>query len=762
VNRPDLRAVALGAVAWGTALVALLEGRWVGPALVVGCVTVVAACVLRRAGVAVLGAVAVAVLCSCAIHRAVSLSSPVPSLAARHAGVTAVVAVRSDPVLRPGRFGARVRFDAMLLALSTRERHYRLHEPATVVVEGTVRPERGATVALHAVLGVGSGAGAPVLVVGRGPPRPVAGPGTGARWVNAVRAAIRTASAALPAGADALVPALVDGDEGAGGGTARFAEDFRIAGMTHLLAVSGTNLTIILGGLLVLARWSGVRARGLAVVGVLGVAAFVALAGPEPSVLRAAAMGLVAIAGLGRAGPGRGVRALGTAVLALILVDPQLAVSIGFGLSVVATAGILLLAPRLREALAAWMPRRVAEALAIPVAAQLACTPVVAAISGQVSLVAVAANLVVAPWVAPATVSGLVGGLVALVSVSAGRVVAAPAGWAGAVMIGVAERAAALPVPAVAWSSSVVGITALTVLCAVIALALPGILRRRGLALLGAALLALTMLVPVPTPGWPPRGWVLVACDVGQGDALVLRAGQGRAVVVDAGPDPRPVDRCLRRLGVREIPVLVLSHFHADHVDGLSGVLRGRRVGRIDVAPLPAPEAGRRAVLAAGRRDGIEVRVSRTGERTEVGDLVWTVLGPIRDHPTSDSPPNDDSLVLLVETAGLRILMLGDAENAAQGDLRRAWPGLRVDVLKVAHHGSARQDQTLVRGLGARLAVISVGRDNDYGHPAARTLDLVTSAGMRVERTDRDGDVAVVGGPGGAMATVVRGGGGAP
>src|SRR4029079_1785629 len=225
----------------------------------------------------------------------------------------------------------------------------------------------------------------------------------------------------------ALVPALVDGDDA--GLPERTATDFRTAGLTHLLAVSGTNLTLVVGALLVLARAIGVRARGLVVAGALGVVGFVLLARPEPSVLRAAVMGSVALVGMGSNGRQRGPRALGLAVLGLMLFDPWLAGEVGFALSVLATAGIVFLAPGWRDALGRWLPRWVAEALSVPLAAQLACTPLVAAISGQVSLVAVLANLLAAPAVGPATVLGLAGGLVGLVSLAAGRLVAAPAAW---------------------------------------------------------------------------------------------------------------------------------------------------------------------------------------------------------------------------------------------------------------------------------------------------------------------------------------------
>ena len=122
-----------------------------------------------------------------------------------------------------------------------------------------------------------------------------------------------------------------------------------------------------------------------------------------------------------------------------------------------------------------------------------------------------------------------------------------------------------------------------------------------------------------------------------------------------------------------------------------------------------------------------------------------TQLAPVRqEYADSDSPPNDGGLVLLVRVRGIRILLMGDEERPSQADLRRTTTALHADVLKVAHHGSSKQDVDLVDGLGARLAVISVGVDNDYGHPASSTLWLLRRAGMQVRRTDLDGDVAVV------------------
>jgi competence protein ComEC len=377
-----------------------------------------------------------------------------------------------------------------------------------------------------------------------------------------------------PLGPDerALVPALVVGDDR--GMPQRLVDDFRVAGLTHLSAVSGTNLTLVVGFLLVLARWVGVRARGLLVVGALGVAGFVLLARTVPIVL-------------------------------------------------------------------------------------------------------------------------------------------------------------------------------LSLLCIGVVAVAPSLLRRRAWSACCALVLVFVLLRPLPSVGWPPPGWVLVACDVGQGDGLVLNAGRGQAVVVDTGPDPTVMDRCLDRLGVARVPVLVLTHFHADHVDGLSGVLDGHRVDEVEVTATRVPEWGAEEVEDEAAAAHVPLRVPGYGESRRVGEVTWQVIGPAGvpadgSHGEEGSVANNASLVLLVQVRGVRILMAGDMEPEAQRALAAHAPSLHVDVLKVPHHGSRYQDPAFLAGLGARLAVVSVGADNDYGHPAPSTLTLLRRAGMVVRRTDRDGDVAVV------------------
>ena len=735
----------LGLAAWAGSLLAVWSA--VRTALLVMLVASLLSSVLvalarpggRRAAwtVAAMTVVATGVVVVALARAEAVRDGPVAALAQQRALAVLTGAVATDPRVVPGRFG-----DQVLVRVTVGR-----HQPVLVFGDDDwARVAVGERVRFTGRLGPADDADdVAALVSPRGPPEVLDRAGVGWRATEALRASIRDSVAHRPEAQRALVPALVDGDDA--GMPAELTEDFRTTGLTHLTAVSGTNLTLVVGFLLVVARWSGVRGRWLGVVGAAGIVGFVMLARTEPSVLRAAAMGTVALIGLGRGGWHRGVRGLGVAVVVLLLLDPGLGVTAGFALSVLATAGILLVATAWRDAMARWLPRWLAEAVAVPAAAQLACTPLVAALSGQVSLVAVVANLVVAPVVGPVTVLGLLGGLVGLVSGAAGRLVGAAAGWCAAWIVTVAEHGAALPGAALDWGTTPWSLALLVVVTASVLLAGPVVLRHRASgAAACVALLGVTILGP-PTPGWPPDGWVFAACDVGQGDALALRAGPGSAVVVDAGPDPRLVDGCLRRLGVHRVPLLVLTHFHADHVDGIAGVLAHRDVGEVEVTRLADPPGGVAEVAGAARSVGLLPQVAAYGGTRTVGAVTLQVLWPTPDSPTTGpgdgSTANEASVVLLAEVAGVRLLLTGDVEPEGQAVLARTLPGLRVDVLKVPHHGSRYQDLDWLDSLGAPVAVVSVGADNDYGHPAAEILDDLAAHGTEVLRTDRDGDVVV-------------------
>jgi competence protein ComEC len=762
-DRPDLRMPLLGLAAWCGGLLGLLASPVAAGAAALALLAAVPVLARRWGRRAALTAVAVllvgaAVACAALVRQEQVGHNPVARLADEGAVVSLVATVTADPRVVESRFGERVLVRLEVREVTGRGATYALATPVLVLGDQDWRGvPLGATVRTTGRLAPADDEGVAALLASARAPEQLGPPDLWWRGADRVRTSLRESVSHRPDDQRVLVPALVNGDDA--GLDPALADDFRATGLTHLLAVSGTNLTLVVGFLLVVCRWVGVRGRWLYLVGALGIAGFVLLARTEPSVVRAAAMGTVGLLGMGVNGRRRGFRALGVAVAVLLLVQPWLAVSIGFALSVLATAGILVLAPGWRDALARWLPRWLAEAIAVPAAAQLACTPLVAAISGQVSLVAVAANLLVAPVVGPATVLGLAGGLVGLVSRTVARLPGTLASWCVAWIILVARRGADLPAAAMDWGTGVLPLTVLTLLTVGVALVAPRVLRHRSTGLACCVVMVVTVAVRLPTPGWPPDGWVLVACDVGQGDALALRTGPGSALVVDAGPDPSAVDACLDRLDVTEVPLVILTHFHADHVDGLAGVLDDRATGIVETSPVLDPPPGVDVVRTATTAAGVPVRTAVPGTRT-LGEVTLQVLGPsgpVRAGPGDGSAANDASVVLLAEVRGVRLLLTGDLEPPGQDELAGRLPGLRVDVLKLPHHGSRYQDTAFLTSLEAGVVLVSVGAGNDYGHPAEEVLDPFETAGAEVLRTDLDGDLAVLVDEDGDLATATRG-----
>lgn len=760
--RLALPALAAWAVAW--------QGRLVAPlplaVTALGLAVLGALLVLRAASgravvaAAALGCAAASGLVT-ALHTQARSTGPLVAAARDGAAVQVEAVVREDPrevvsgrgalavrqvfvvrveVRRLEVGGRRHALRQPLLVLSEDARWRGLLPSTRVRAEGLLRP-------------AGRGDDVAALLSTRGTLTRLDGPSPVQHAAGRLRQGLRDAVSRLPAAERGLLPGLVDGD------TSRLdpalRDDFRATGLTHLTAVSGTNVAVVLAFALLVCAWLRLPlvlrpyAAGLALLG------FVVLARPSPSVLRAAVMGSIGLLALTTGARRRAMPALCAAVLVLVLFVPDLAAQPGFALSVLATAGLLVLAPVWRDRWARRLPRPVAEALAVPAAAQLACTPVLVGVFGQLGLLAVPANVLAVPAVAPATVLGVVAALVAPVCLPLAQLVAwvawLPTHWLVLVArTGAHQPGADVHVPA-GWS----GVVLVLVGVVVGARVLRSRAARSVVAVAAVGVVLAGTAVTAVLPGWPPRGWVLVSCDVGQGDGFVVRLGPGTALVVDNGPDPEPVDRCLRRLHVRRVPMLVLTHLHADHVEGVPGLLRGRQVGAVQVNGLdePAVEKQRLDGWLAARR--IPLLRAVTGERRALAGVRWEVLdATVRRGTTSD--PNNSSVVLRLVTRGVTVLFAGDLENDAQASLRARGVDLRADVLKVPHHGSARQDPAFLDAVRARVALTPVGAGNPYGHPAASTLERLARAGTRVHRSDRDGDVAVVVRDG-RISTVARG-----
>ncbi|MDN5725481.1 MAG: ComEC/Rec2 family competence protein [Propionibacteriales bacterium] len=757
----------MGIAAWAASWAATAELAW--PVVVAGVLALIvtAFAAWRGAWVWVAGGLVLLVLLSTGSVRSAALhDGQVARLSDERATVEAVVTVTTDAQRVGSGFTEMVIARGEVTEIVGRGQGWRVRAP--ILLTGTTGRGDG-------LLGVT--VGTTLRITGRlGAPDPgsdLAGmlrvsslaiarePGPSWALIERVREGLRASVAGRPPEPRALVPALVVGDTSAM--TPQLTDDFRTTGLTHLTAVSGANLTLLLGFVLVLARWVGVRGRWLTVVAIVGVVIFIALCRTEPSVLRAAAMGVVALAALGHGRAGvKGMRHLSVAVLILLTLDPWLGRSIGFTLSVLASAGIIWWAEAWADRLR-WLPRVVAEGVAVPLAAQVATQPVVTAISGQVSIVGLLANGLAGPLVGPATVSGFAAAGLSLVHPIPAAVAGWVSSWAAQVIIWIAQTTANWPGAATTWPATPAGVGLLVAGCLLAAWWLPRVLARWWLVLALSVLLAVGLVRTPTQPGWPADGWAMVMCDIGTGDAAVVDLGQGRAIVVDTGGDPVLMDRCLDQLGIDEVVLAVLSHYHDDHVGGIDALWEGRRTRQLIVSPMRSPASAAERVDRLAAQQGTPVAASSAGDRitvgAAVGESVWPRPGSVGSATQSNgesSAENNASVVGRLTVGGLRILFTGDAEPAAQQAILVSGVDLSADVVKVPHHGSSRQDRDFLAATGAGVAITSSELGNSYGHPAPRTVGLLESLGMTLLRTDLQGSIAVVPTGRGVRAVVQR------
>ncbi len=755
-SRLDLRLVPVAVTVWVATLGAGHVPPAVSAAVAAGAVVagVVVGVVTRRGEraaalvtLAVLAALATAAGTS-AVRGAARAASPLAAVGAERS-VSVVLEVDGDPRPVGGAVAPRLVLDVTVTAVDDGSQVVHLTAAAVVFapVDGWSDLLPGQRVrARVAVSDAPASDGVVARLSARGPPQPVGGAPLVQHLAGGLRDGLAgSAARVLDAPAAGLLPGLVVGDTRAMDPV--LTEDFRRAGLSHLTAVSGANVAIVLAGVLAPLRRRAVDRRVQALVAVVALIGFVVLARPTASVVRAAAMGAVGLLALASGRSRVAVPALAAAVTALLLLDPRLARDAGFALSVVATAAIVLLSPTWSRGLQqrGW-PSLLADAVAVAAAAGLATAPLVAGLSGLVSPVSLPANLLAAPAVAPATVLGLLAALVGPVVPPAGDALVWLAGWPVRWLVAVARTAAGLPDAATGWPAGTRGALLLTALLLATALLLWRYRRLRA-----PALAVLVGLVVVGWPlrqvagGWPPADTVLVACDVGQGDALVVPTGAGEAVLVDAGPEVGPVDRCLDRLRVDALPLVLLSHLDADHVGGLAGALAGRAVGTVATGTLSPADDRAAGIDAQAARAGARREVLVPGDVRTVGGATFEVLAPAPEAATVTAEPNDLSLVVRVTHRGVRVLLTGDLGATAEARLLDRGVDLRADVLKVPHHGSADADEPFLTASGARVALVSVGADNTYGHPAPSLVSILTRAGMRVHRTDLQGDLVVVG-----------------
>ena len=524
--------------------------------------------------------------------------------------------------------------------------------------------------------------------------------------------------------AASLIPGIVIGDTRLQ--TQEFAELMRRSGLSHLTAVSGANFAIVSSFIFWLTGWFIPNRRQRLIVSGIFLFFFLLLVRPSPSVLRAAVMAAVVLISRYRGTQSRAASSLAVAIGLLLIADPFQGFDPGFVLSVLATSSLIFIAPSLERWLSQYLAPSMAEVLSISAAAGVACAPYIIFLSGEISVVSILLNTLVAPVVGLLTVIAFVAVLFTTPFPHLSDIfiqIAMPmAQW----IVTVAHLQQKAPVISMHWITSTFLLTIFLFT-----------IYKRSIVYLGACIVV-ALFAWMQIQSFPGREWDLGQCDVGQGDALLLNLGNGAAALFDAGPDPHLLKNCLREFKIKSLPLVVISHFHADHYFGVTNGL-AIPIGEIwvnnEAKDIKIPPAS--------------LRIVHAGDRFQIGAVDVEVIWPSdveREFSIvagDGSRENNRSIVTRVFKDGVGILVTGDVEPDAQDEILKSNKVDGVEIIKVPHHGSRFQSKEFLSGTGARFALISVGKGNSYGHPSDVTLQELVSSGARVFRTDRDGAISL-------------------
>lgn len=531
-------------------------------------------------------------------------------------------------------------------------------------------------------------------------------------------------------------------------------QEMKLVSLTHLTAVSGANCAIVLAMFyFVVRRLGGGRWVRLG-VGLGALCGYVLLVGAQPSVLRAAVMAGAVLIGISLGRKSTPMNALALSVIVLLVADPWLAVDFGFALSVAATMGLLVLTEPIALKLEQRIPKPIAIAVGVAIAAQIFCLPILLQLQSGLATYSLPANIIASPLVAPVTILGIVACLLAWVLPGLAGALTYFASCFTWLITQIVHGFANANNTTLSWPVGSLG-TALAILV-VLGFALwlksePTKLRNLGIVILMVIFTSSLGSIGfnlVKSSQWPLRNWSVVSCDVGQGDSTVIQS-QGMVAVIDVGRDDRLVDDCLQRLEISRIDLLVLTHFDMDHIGGLRGAIGGREVGLAMVSPFKDERWGATGTNLYLAKTGVPLVQVEKGMQGKLGDIAWQVLAPNRNAAEAEDS-NDASIVMLWKATEFNILTMADVGEKGQMRLardRKWWLDSQIHrvplILKVSHHGSADQFHELIEELKPDLSLISAGQNNSYGHPTQRTLSLLASTGSSIYRTDELGSISV-------------------
>lgn len=545
--------------------------------------------------------------------------------------------------------------------------------------------------------------------------------------------------------------------------------DFKTTGLSHILAVSGLNVSILIAALGYVLRWLTIKMRspGRIIAFALSVAAvvfYMFITKLQPSVLRAGIMGVAALTAILASRPARPFSAIAVAALGILAVDPAALFNIGFQLSFAATLGIMAVANNLETTITS-IPGGIAAAVALTGAAQLGVAPLLVLYFGRLSLVSILANVVVGPAITPATILGIVMAAAGAISVALAKAIAYPAHFCLAYILMAAKYFAGWPLASIAlspidWRHVVAYYLLLGLLYYPLKRMKGSNLRevfpRRRLAgtitaILMIAIAIICLFGSQILKARPPAGLRAVFFDVGQGDAALVQAEDGAAILIDGGPEADSAISALRSYGVAGIDLMVVSHPHSDHINGLLTVANDYAIKQAVLPQEPDATGLLPVIVKVLDRRQVRETTGHEGESFSVGRyLKVKILSPESQtngpnhYKESSSDANNSAIVALVEYKKVKILFAGDIEKDAEEDLVIDGQAFHVDVLKVPHHGSKDGgDRRFIEALHPNIAIISVGKNNPYHHPAPSTVARLKKVGAAVYRTDENGSVII-------------------
>jgi len=535
--------------------------------------------------------------------------------------------------------------------------------------------------------------------------------------------------------------------------------EFAAAGLAHLLAISGAHVGILAAIVMLLARLGGLGPRAAAATSAAVATLYVGFLGAPAAAMRAAVQTLALLASRLLQRPADPFGVLSVAALCILAATPRALLDPGFQLSFAGIFGLISFTPSAAKLLPGGLPGPLRRSLAQTLAATVATAPIAALHFGLVSTVGPLSNLAAAP------VLGLAVPAMGL-SLVAGMFSDGLAGFLGggaqlllAALRGIGHVMARVPFGSFWVSSDMVTLalaaTAIAVVLGPHAWSPDDGPRRRGRARRWRMLRAATgvaAFVTLPIAGRTSGRLEIHAIDVGQGDAFAVRTPHDRWLLIDTGPLSERFDAgrdrvapYLRRLGVRRIEFILLTHPHADHIGGVASLWHAFDVGAVIDPAVPADETVYMDVVrqaAAGHWHWLE---GRAGRELRLDDVTIDLLSPDDSLLDDLDDPNDYSIVLRLEYGRFAALFLGDAPRAVENRLvERYGEGLAAQVLKVGHHGSRTSTgDSLLDAARPGVALVSVGRRNRYGHPNPDVMHRLTRHGVRIVRTDLDGSVVV-------------------